>query len=67
MRADNGSDRFGDAIADTSEAFETSFPAYIFSDSLPLLLWAIIAHRVVGDFATRAMQQVAPSEGEQKS
>jgi hypothetical protein len=46
----------------TSEAFEISFAAYLFSDSLPLLLWAIIAHRVVADFATRAIQRIAPED-----
>ncbi len=44
----------------TAAAFEISFPAYLFSDSLPFLLWVIIAHRVVADFATQAMERLAP-------
>jgi hypothetical protein len=44
----------------TESAFQISFPAYIISDSLPFLLWIVIAHEVVGEMAEKAMSQMAP-------
>jgi hypothetical protein len=44
----------------TEQAFQFSFPAYILSDSLPFLLWIIIAHKVVGEMASKAMSRVGP-------
>ena len=44
----------------TDAAFQISFPAYMLSDSLPFLLWIIIAHKVVAEMAAKAMAQIGP-------
>ncbi len=44
----------------TQEGFETFFPLMLLSDSLPLILWAIIAHEFVRDIASRIFEHAAP-------
>jgi len=45
----------------TQEGFETFFPLMLLSDSLPLILWAIIAHEFVRGIASRIFESAAPS------
>ena len=46
----------------TEAAFQLSFPAYLFSDSLPFFLWVIICHKVVGEMATKAMAGIGSQQ-----
>lgn len=43
----------------TPDPFSTLFPAALFADGLPFMLWALIAHRVLRDLLTRVL---APRE-----
>jgi hypothetical protein len=40
----------------TSDPFSTVFPAAMFTDAFPFILWAIIAHRLIRDVLSRAFQ-----------
>ncbi|MBW2420636.1 MAG: hypothetical protein JRH19_18985 [Deltaproteobacteria bacterium] len=44
----------------TQEGFESFFPMMLLSDSLPLILWAIIAHEIVREFASKIFEGAAP-------
>jgi hypothetical protein len=44
----------------TQEGFETFFPVMLLSDSLPLILWAIIAHEFVREMASKIFETGAP-------
>jgi hypothetical protein len=43
----------------TQEGFETFFPLMLLSDSLPLILWAIIAHEFVREMASKIFEGAA--------
>jgi len=45
----------------TSDPFSTVFPAAMFTDAFPFILWAIIANRLVRDVLSRAFQGGASS------
>lgn len=51
----------GDRQQRTQEGFETFFPVMLLSDSLPLILWAVIAHEFVRDMASKIFQTPSPS------
>jgi len=40
----------------TSDPFSTVFPAAMFTDAFPFILWAVIANRLVRDVLSRAFQ-----------
>ncbi|MBW2422311.1 MAG: hypothetical protein JRH19_27515 [Deltaproteobacteria bacterium] len=43
----------------TQEGFETFFPLMLLSDSLPLILWALIANQFVRDIASKIFEGAA--------
>ena len=52
----------------TEDVFSTVFPAAMFADAFPFILWAVIAHRVLRDVLGRALgglgaEPRAPEEG----
>jgi hypothetical protein len=46
----------------TSDPFSTLFPAALFADSLPFMLWAVIAHRWLRDRLARLIGPTAKSD-----
>jgi len=48
----------------TSEGFTTFFPAMLISDSLPLILWALICHQFVRETTTRMLSAGSPPASE---
>ena len=42
------------------KAFATLFPALLFSDSFPFLIWAVVARDFVRDIGRRAARRLAP-------
>lgn len=44
----------------SAKAFSALFPALLFSDSFPFVLWAVIAHEFVVDTGSRAWRKLAP-------
>jgi hypothetical protein len=48
----------------SAKAFSALFPALLFSDSLPFVLWAVISHEFLRDVGTHAWRKIArPSAG----
>jgi hypothetical protein len=47
----------------TSDPFSTLFPAALFADSLPFMLWAVIAHRFLRDLLARVLRAQPPPAG----
>jgi hypothetical protein len=48
----------------TSDPFSTLFPAALFADALPFMLWAVIAHRWLRDWFARMVGPAARTESE---
>ncbi len=48
----------------TAEGFSTFFPAMLLSDSLPLILWALICHQFVRETTTRMFSTDSPPASE---
>ncbi len=48
----------------TSDPFSTLFPAALFADSLPFMLWAVIAHRWLRDRLARLIGPAARTDSE---
>ena len=46
----------------TSDPFSTLFPAALFADSLPFMLWAVIAHRWLRDRLARLIAPTARTD-----
>jgi hypothetical protein len=47
----------------TSDPFSTIFPAAVFTDAFPFILWAIIANHLVRDVLSRAFQGGSATKG----
>lgn len=47
----------------TSDPFSTVFPAAMFTDAFPFILWAIIANRLIREVLSRAFQSGAGAAG----
>ena len=48
----------------TRDPFSTLFPAALFADSLPFMLWAVIAHRWLRDWLSRWVAPPAQNGGQ---
>jgi hypothetical protein len=44
----------------SAKAFSALFPALLFSDSLPFVIWAVIAHEFLRDVGLHAWRKIAP-------
>jgi len=53
-----------DSYGTSAKAFSALFPALLIFDSVPFVIWAVVAHEFVRDVGSRAWRKIAPPSEE---